>query len=99
MSRAKVFMSGGSQAVRLPAEFRFDTEEVEVRRDPFSGDVVLSKPPASWDDYFDWVRSLDLPADALSNREQPGDEFRDPFAALTSPAPKRAKPGRKAAKA
>ena len=99
MSRAKVFMSGGSQAVRLPAEFRFDTEEVEVRRDPFSGDVVLSKPPASWDDYFDWVRSLDLPADAFSKREQPGDEFRDPLAARPSPAPMLAKPGRKAAKA
>lgn len=99
MSRAKVFMSGGSQAVRLPAEFRFDTDEVEVRRDPFSGDVVLSKPPASWDDYFDWVRLLDLPADALSNREQPADDFRDPFAAMSSPAPKGVKRSGKAAKA
>ena len=40
--KAKVFMSGNSQAVRLPKEFRFDTDEVEIfRRD---GDVVLRAP-------------------------------------------------------
>ena len=33
MTKAKVFMSGGSQAVRLPAEYRFEGEEVDVRRD------------------------------------------------------------------
>jgi antitoxin VapB len=32
MSVAKVFMSGRSQAVRLPREFRFDTAEVYIRR-------------------------------------------------------------------
>ncbi len=30
---AKVFQSGNSQAVRLPKEFRFDVEEVEVSRE------------------------------------------------------------------
>ena len=50
MTKAKVFNNGGSQAVRLPAEFRFDADEVDVRRDPISGDVILSKPRASWDD-------------------------------------------------
>jgi antitoxin VapB len=34
MSTAKVFMSGRSQAVRLPREFRFDTTEVYIRRTP-----------------------------------------------------------------
>ena len=99
MSKAKVFMSGGSQAVRLPAEFRFDTQEVDVRRDPVTGEIVLSKPLTTWDDYFAWVRSLDLPADALASRQQPADDFRDPFAASAGPAPKRGKPRRKAAKA
>ena len=32
--RAKLFCSGRSQAVRLPAEFRFEGTEVEVHRDP-----------------------------------------------------------------
>ena len=80
MTKAKVFNNGGSQAVRLPAEFRFDADEVDVRRDPISGDVILSKPRASWDDYFAWVATLDLPLDFMADREQPVDDFRDPFA-------------------
>ena len=39
---AKLFMNGRSQAVRLPAEFRFETTEVFIRRDPTTGDVILS---------------------------------------------------------
>lgn len=39
--RAKLFKSGGSQAVRLPKEFRFEGEEVLVDR---QGDVVILKP-------------------------------------------------------
>ncbi len=30
MPKAKIFTNGGSQAVRLPAEFRFDSEEIEA---------------------------------------------------------------------
>ena len=87
MTKAKLFNNGGSQAVRLPAEFRFDGDEVEVRRDTITGDIVLSKPIVSWDDYFAWVATLDLPADFLADREQPGDDFRDPFD--TAPLKKR----------
>lgn len=85
MPTAKIFKSGGSQAVRLPAEFRFDSDEVEIRRDPASGDVVLSKRRASWDDYFAWVRTLDLPADFMAERDQPVDDLRDPFAGHRTP--------------
>jgi antitoxin VapB len=80
MTKAKLFTTGGSQAVRLPAEFRFEGEEVDIRRDPITGDVVLSKPLASWEDYFDWVRTLDLPADFLTERKQPPDDLRDKLA-------------------
>ena len=80
MTKAKVFNNGGSQAVRLPAEFRFDSDVVDVRRDSITGDVILSKPRASWDDYFAWVATLDLPLDFMADREQPVDDFRDPFA-------------------
>lgn len=34
MTTAKVFMSGRSQAVRIPKELRFDTDEVYIRRTP-----------------------------------------------------------------
>lgn len=40
-SRAKLFMHGGSQAVRLPKAFRFEGTEVEVRRE---GDRVILEP-------------------------------------------------------
>lgn len=38
---AKVFRSGNSQAVRLPKDFRFEVEEVEVSRE---GDAVILRP-------------------------------------------------------
>ncbi|WP_191569587.1 antitoxin (plasmid) [Paracoccus yeei] len=38
---AKIFQSGNSQAVRLPKEFRFDVDEVEVSRE---GDAVILRP-------------------------------------------------------
>lgn len=49
---AKVFQNGRSQAVRLPVAFRFDTKEVFVRRDPTTGDVILSSRPTDWEDLF-----------------------------------------------
>ena len=70
-------MTGGSQAVRLPAEFRFEGSEVDIRRDPVTQEVVLSKPRRSWNDYFDWVRELDLPDEFLENRDQPVDDLGD----------------------
>lgn len=47
-------MNGRSQAVRLPKAFRFDADEVYVRRTK-SGDVILSKRRGSkedWDELF-----------------------------------------------
>ena len=42
MGKARIFKSGNSQAVRLPKEFRFQVEEVEILRR--GGDVVLREP-------------------------------------------------------
>ncbi|MBV8207735.1 MAG: AbrB/MazE/SpoVT family DNA-binding domain-containing protein [Acidobacteria bacterium] len=49
---AKLFKNGRSQAVRLPAEFRFEGKEVFIRRDENTGDVVLSSRPGSWREFF-----------------------------------------------
>jgi antitoxin VapB len=65
---AKLFRNGRSQAVRLPADFRFPGTEVYVRRDPASGDVILSRRPDSWQDFFDLTATVDIPDDFLSNR-------------------------------
>lgn len=43
MKTAKVFRHGNSQAVRLPKEFRFDTEEVMVKRAAGGGVLLLPK--------------------------------------------------------
>ncbi len=65
---AKVFRNGRSQAVRLPAEYRFDSSEVYIRRDPETGDVVLSRRPESWDDFFELADSIGVPSDFMSER-------------------------------
>jgi antitoxin VapB len=52
LEKAKVFMSGRSQAVRIPAQFRFAGSEVYIRRDHKTGDVILSQAPASLADIF-----------------------------------------------
>jgi antitoxin VapB len=65
---ARLFTNGGSQAVRLPAEFRFnDTDAVYIRRDAVTGDVVLSSHPvdSTWSRFFavrDQARVTDDPA-------------------------------------
>ena len=67
---AKLFKNGASQAVRLPAEFRFDGDRVYISRDESTGDIVLSSHPGAktWDDFFDLLRSVDVPDDFLARR-------------------------------
>jgi antitoxin VapB len=77
---AKLFRNGRSQAVRLPAAFRFEGKEVYIRRDPATGDVILSRRPGSWEDFFKLVDELDLPQDFMSDRQDPPPQGRDPFA-------------------
>ncbi len=60
-TKAKVFMSGRSQAVRIPAEYRFATDEVYIRQDPQSGDLILSEAPGGWDEIL--ARSCRYPDD------------------------------------
>ena len=58
--KAKVFTNGRSQAVRLPKEFRFEVSEVFIRRDPRTGDVVLStcNTDPSWEEFFQAVHEM-----------------------------------------
>jgi antitoxin VapB len=68
---AKLFVNGGSQAVRLPAEFRFEgSEEVYVRRDAVTGDVILSATPAraSWAGFFAFRDQTQVPQDFMAER-------------------------------
>ncbi len=74
MSTAKIFMNGRSQAVRLPKEFRFEDDEVSIRRE---GESVILEPirKDSWPKgFFDEVRIADS-------------EFERPEQPATPPAP------------
>ncbi len=48
---AKVFMTNRSQAVRLPKDFQFATDEVFIRKE--GEDVILSPRPRDWGAYLD----------------------------------------------
>ena len=65
---AKLFQNGRSQAVRLPAEFRFEGLEVYVRRDSATGDVILSRRPDSWQGFFDLLSTIEVPDEFLADR-------------------------------
>ena len=68
--KAKLFRNGASQAVRLPADFRFEGNEVYATRDEQTGDVVLSKRPgaATWEDFFALMRTMEVPDDFMADR-------------------------------
>jgi antitoxin VapB len=75
---AKLFKNGRSQAVRLPAAFRFDTKEVFIRQDPKTGDVILSRKPTTWDGFFAALQAVEVPEDFLSEVERAqGSQDRD----------------------
>lgn len=77
---AKLFTNGRSQAVRLPAAFRFDTKEVFIRQDPKTGDVILSRKPTTWDGFYTALQAADIPSDFLSEAERDqGSDDRDPL--------------------
>ena len=69
---AKVFRSGNSQAVRLPKQFRFEVDEVEISRE---GDAVVLRPSRTSDER--WQNLIDALGTGFSDdfmadgREQP----------------------------
>jgi antitoxin VapB len=77
---AKLFTNGRSQAVRLPAAYRFDTSEVFIRQDAETGDVILSRKPASWDGFLVALKGAAVPAGFLGkNERKQAAHDRDPF--------------------
>jgi antitoxin VapB len=48
--KAKIFLNNRSQAVRLPKEFQFKTQEVFIRKE--GSEVVLSPRPTDWSSYL-----------------------------------------------
>lgn len=73
METAKIFWSGRSQAVRLPKEFRFDVDEVRIRR---RGQSVILEPIArNWDWLDAVIGSVDEDFAAAAG-ERPNEQAR-----------------------
>lgn len=66
-SIAKIFQNGASQAVRLPREFRFDADEVCIKR--IGSAVLLFPRDAAWDLMDAALGQVD--EDFMSERHQP----------------------------
>jgi len=69
-AKARVFMSGRSQHVTIPAEYRFRSSEVLIRRDPRTGEIILSEGPGTWADVFAALDEARVPDDFLSEAER-----------------------------
>ncbi len=77
---AKVFMSGRSQAIRLPKAFRFATDEVYVTRK--ADKVILSPKPrgfASKDEIKAWLDSVHCADFELGRRNNGAPQKRELF--------------------
>jgi antitoxin VapB len=68
-AKARVFMSGRSQHVTIPAEYRFRSSQVAIRRDPKNGDVILSEIP-SIEEVFAALDAAQIPADFMSEADR-----------------------------
>ena len=70
MQTAKLFMNGKSQAVRLPKEFRFNGDEVVIKR---VGDAVMLFPKRYRSSVLKEALG-ELDPDFRVEREQPGEQ-------------------------
>ena len=70
---AKIFINGRSQAVRLPKECRFDTDEVYITKQ--GQNIIISPKKPTWDDFFDATPAFD--DDFLSDRQDTLPQERD----------------------
>lgn len=85
MQTAKLFKNGRSQAVRLPDEYRFEGDEVLIRRDPVTGDIILSPRNKKFED---WVKLRDRLLPRIPREDQDVlDDLRDagPYAERDRP--------------
>ena len=68
MHIAKVFKNGRSQAIRIPKEYRVDSDEVYIEK---VGDTLVIRPKKKdkWESFFDKLEEVDT-KDFMKDREQ-----------------------------
>ena len=74
---AKVFKNGRSQAIRIPKEYRVDSDEVYIEK---VGDTLIIRPKKEdkWDNFFEQLKEVDT-KDFMKDREQPPVQDRELF--------------------
>jgi antitoxin VapB len=78
MAEAKLFKVGGSQAVRLPKEFRFTGDRVRIRKE--GNRVILEPIPQSKEEILAWLKEIQSafgPDFMPEGRDQPPMQERD----------------------
>lgn len=70
MATAKVFMSGRSQAVRLPKEFRLPGTEVTITK--IGNSLVLTPMEVGWPELLQTLQEFE--PDFVIEREQPSSQ-------------------------
>jgi antitoxin VapB len=73
MNTTKIFKNGRSQAVRLPKEYRFDSDEVYIKK--FEHMVLLIPKNNPWKIFFDSLEKFS--DDFMNNRNQPMEQKRN----------------------
>ena len=73
MKTAKLFQNGQSQAVRLPKEFRFEGNDVFIKK---MGNAAILIPTKNvWESLFNSLHKFS--DDFMSDREQPEHQTRE----------------------
>jgi antitoxin VapB len=79
LTTAKLFKTGHSQAVRLPKAFRVEGDEVWIRKNEATGEIILTPKPTqrSLEAFFSLLEAEPLPADFLDERDQDTEQPRN----------------------
>lgn len=81
--KIQLAMDGKFQVLRLPDAYRFQCHQVYIRRDPDTGDVILSCKPMSWSEFLNEDVSGAVPGDFMTEADRrQGMHGRDPFVGI-----------------
>ncbi|WP_195763563.1 AbrB/MazE/SpoVT family DNA-binding domain-containing protein [Duganella guangzhouensis] len=81
--KAQLYFDGSRQLVHLPEGMMLKGNDIYVRYDTFSGDVILSRRPMSWEEFFkEDVREI-VPADFMSPADRNQGEQTATFLTIT----------------
>ena len=76
VTTAKVYTDSEGQHLTLPPHFHLDAEEVYLRRDPGTGDLIVARKP-TWEEVLLLLKEADFPEDFLADRGSDIPEKRD----------------------